>query len=77
MCSLYSTVCPIESCKKHFKIIICSLKDLQNHIFFDHDYQQKLQTAFNLGIISNITDHRSALWLSEELALMGVIKAES
>ena len=77
MCSFYSVVCPIEECKKHSTIITCSLKDLENHIYYFHDYQQKLQTAFNFGIIPNVSERRSARWLSKELALLGVIKTGS
>ena len=77
MCSFYSVVCPIEKCKKHSKITICSLKDLENHIYYYHDYIEKLLTAFNLRIISNITERRGARWLSKEIALFGVIKTES
>lgn len=33
----------------------------------DHDYQEKLEAAAKLGLIHDVSEHRSPSWLAEAL----------
>lgn len=68
-----SFTCPIPYCKFHHKIIQGSLSLLKNHIYRDHDYREKIKTAVNLGVIKGFYEKRSAKYLSDHLALKGVL----
>jgi len=50
-----------------------SLSLLRDHIFRDHDYREKLKTAAKLGVIKGLWEKRSPKWLSDHLALKGVL----
>ena len=65
--------CPIADCKFHFKMIEGSLSLLSAHIYRAHDYLEKLKTAVKLGIIEGLYEKRSAKYLSDHLALKGVL----
>ena len=64
--------CPVPDCKSHKKMIEGSLSLLSNHIFRDHDYREKLETAVKLGVIKGFWEKRSLKWLSDHLAEKGV-----
>jgi len=63
--------CPIENCKYHYRIIEGPLSILRNHIFRDHDYFEKLKTAFQLGLIQSLQERRSPYWLADQLTTKG------
>ena len=65
--------CPIDDCRFHFKMIIGSLSLLKNHIFRDHDYREKQETAVKLGVIEGLQERRSPKWLSDHLAEKGIL----
>lgn len=65
--------CPIVDCKFHNKVIEGSLSLLKNHIFRDHDYFEKLKTAVKLEMIKGIQERRSSKWLSDHLAVKGIL----
>ncbi len=64
--------CPIDDCRFHFKMIKGSLSFLRDHLFRDHDYVEKLETAVKLGVIKGLWERRSPKWLAERLAEKGV-----
>lgn len=65
--------CPIPNCESHNKIIDGPISLLSEHIYRAHDYTEKLKTAVNLGVIKGLYEKRSAKWLSDHLALKGVL----
>ena len=73
MSIFHKMFCPIPYCKSHNKVIDGSLSLLSNHIFRDHDYREKLETAKKLGIIEGLYERRSPKWLSDHLAEKGVL----
>ncbi len=58
--------CPVESCKCHMSIIFAEISQIKNHLS-EHDYRELLEIAFNLGIISSLSERRSPKWLIDEL----------
>jgi len=63
--------CPVINCKFHNRMTKGPLSLLINHIFRDHDYREKLETAVNLGVIKGLWERRSPKWLSDHLAEKG------
>lgn len=63
----------MEDCKFHNKVVKGDIVFLESHIFREHDYVEKLKTAFKHKLIESIQEHRSAQWLSEKLAELGII----
>lgn len=59
--------CPIPSCKHNHKLVYADKSQIKNHIFRDHDYLEKLEAAATLGLIHDISEHRSPSWLAEGL----------
>ena len=58
--------CPIEGCHYNKHPVYANSKSTKNHIN-QHDYQEKLEASYKLGIISNITERRAPQWLDEKL----------
>ena len=65
--------CPIPYCKFRNKIIDGPISLLKNHIFRDHDYREKQETAVKLGVIEGLQERRSPKWLSDHLAEKGIL----
>lgn len=71
MSIFYKLICPIVDCEFHYKMIKGPLSLLRSHIFRDHDYFEKLKTAFQLGLIQNLQEQRSPQWLADQIATKG------
>lgn len=59
--------CPIDHCRFNKHAVLADRKQTQNHILHAHDYKEKLEVAFKLGIISTMDEHRSPQFLAENL----------
>lgn len=59
--------CPIEGCRHNKHPVYADKSSTVNHIH-QHDYEEKLEAAYKLGIISNPEERRSPQWLDEKLA---------
>ena len=77
--SVVPFTCPIPYCKFHCIVIDAEIAQSKAHIKHDHDYQELLETAFDLGIIHSLSERRSVIWLVNELfqagrrRIMGVV----
>jgi hypothetical protein len=60
--------CPIGGCRYNKHAVHADRTQTIKHIFNDHDYQQKLEAAVSKGLIHDISEHRSPLWLAQKLA---------
>lgn len=58
--------CPIDGCRYNTHPVYADKFSTKNHIR-QHDYKEKLEVSYKLGIISNTVDHRSPQWLDEKL----------
>ena len=65
--------CPIVDCINHKKIIKCSEKELEDHLFFDHGYHTKKERAEQLGIIGIGQYGVTARELAHALAKEGIV----
>lgn len=66
--------CLIGKCKQHDKVIEVEFLQAKNHIKYDHDYKEKQEKAFELGLISNIEERRSSEWFAEQIAAASILK---
>lgn len=58
--------CPIEGCYHNTHPVYADKYQTKNHIS-QHDYKEKLESAYRLGIISGIEDRRAPQLLDEKL----------
>jgi len=65
--------CPIKGCKHGRKIIYADKGQMRNHILHDHDYRELLESTYDLGIISDMSERRGPLWLAESLADLSLV----
>lgn len=63
-------LCPMVDCEYHTILIRCSVKALEDHLFFDHGYNARREQAKQLGIIGidqyGITSRELARVLAKE-----------
>lgn len=69
--------CPIPDCKYSHKLVYADKFQIRNHIFRDHDYQEKLESAFNHGLIHDVSERRSPSWLAENLADLSLVESDN
>lgn len=60
--------CPIKGCRFNEHPVLADKASTKNHILRDHDYQEKQEAAFQLGIITSNYERRSPQWLAENLS---------
>jgi len=59
--------CPIHGCKFHKNPVASDITQIKRHLKYDHDYKEKQDTAFNLGLIDSHEKH-SPTWLVDSLS---------
>ncbi len=60
--------CPISGCKFHKNPLHAELSQIKRHLKYDHDYREKQETAFLLGLIDSVYQKRSSTWLVDSLS---------
>lgn len=60
--------CPVLGCKFNIHPVPADSSQIKRHLKFDHDYKQKQDTAFRLGIIYSVDERRSHLWFVDSLS---------
>lgn len=71
MSNVVAFYCPISKCRFNTKLDFAEKSRIIKHIFA-HDYQEKLEASLQLGIIKDLSDRRSPVYLSERLAEHGI-----
>ena len=61
-------VCPIPGCRFHTHPVPADSSQIKKHLKYDHDYREKQETAFRLGIIDSPDEKRSPTWLVDSLS---------
>ncbi|HWP78975.1 MAG TPA: hypothetical protein VNL34_04935 [Candidatus Nitrosotenuis sp.] len=65
--------CPVFGCKYNHKLVYADKSQIKNHISRDHDYQEKLEAAAMMGIIRDVSEHRSPSWLADSLVEFSLV----
>lgn len=60
-------ICPIPGCKFHTYPVLADSSQIKRHLKYDHDYREKQETAFSLGLIDSNEKH-SPTWLVDSLS---------
>lgn len=60
--------CPIQGCKFNTHPVPADSSQIKRHLKYDHDYREKQDTAFSLGIIYSTGEKRSSTWLVDSLS---------
>ncbi|MCA2003983.1 MAG: hypothetical protein LDL06_04375 [Candidatus Nitrosotenuis sp.] len=68
--------CPVPTCRFYTKPIIAEKIRIKKHIYHDHDYQELLEASVQSRIIKDLYERRSPDYLSEQLAEVGIRRAE-
>ena len=61
-------ICPILACKFNRNPVASDLAQLKRHLKYDHDYKEKQETAFTLGLIDSLYEKRSPSWFVDSLS---------
>jgi len=68
MSLVFLRICPITGCKHNTHPILADLSQIKRHLKYDHDYKEKQETAFSLGLINSISEKRSPIWFVNALS---------
>lgn len=60
--------CPVLGCKFNKIPVASNISQFKKHIQFDHDYREKQETAFSLGLIDSLYENRSPSWFVDSLS---------
>ena len=60
--------CPVLGCKFNIHPVPADLFQLKKHIQFGHDYREKRETVFSLGLIDSLYEKRSLTWFVDSLS---------
>ena len=60
--------CPVLGCKFNKHPVSADLIQLKKHIRYDHDYREKQETSFELGLIDSPFEKRSVTWFVDSLS---------
>ena len=60
--------CPVLGCKFNTHPIPADFSQIKRHLKYDHDYREKQDTAFSLGLIYSTDEKRSPTWLVDSLS---------
>ena len=71
MSLVYQARCIVCTLFYKDEIIHANKSQIKNHIYYDHDYLEKLKEAVKRGLIDSIEERRSPKWLVDKLALIG------
>ena len=66
-------ICPVSRCKFHTHPVPADSYQIKRHLKFDHDYREKQETAFSLGLIDFIDEKRSSTWFVDALSYFSKI----
>jgi len=55
-------------CKFHTHPVTADISQIKRHLQYDHDYREKQETAFSLGLIDFVDERRSPTWLVDSLS---------
>ena len=66
--------CPIFGCKYNRNPIFADSLQIKRHIQFDHDYREKQETAFQLGLINSVAEKRSPIWFVNSLSDFSILR---
>ena len=61
-------VCPIPGCRFHTHPVSADSSQIKRHLKYDHDYREKQETAFRLGLIDSPDEKRSPTWFVDSLS---------
>lgn len=61
-------ICPIPGCRFHTYPVLADSSQIKRHLKYDHDYREKQETAFSLGLVDSIYEKRSLTWLVDSLS---------
>ncbi|PBO84909.1 MAG: hypothetical protein COA77_06625 [Thaumarchaeota archaeon] len=59
--------CPVLGCKFNKNPQYADSFQIKRHLQYNHDYREKQETAFSLGLINFIDERRSSTWLVDSL----------
>ena len=65
--------CVICTLHYHDSIISVDRNQAENHIYYDHDYTEKINAARFVGLVSE-DNKRSAWWLTHHLTELSFLK---
>ena len=68
MSLVFPCLCPVSECKYHTRLVYADFSQIKHHLRYDHDYREKQETAFRLGIINSPDEKRSPTWLVDSLS---------
>ena len=60
--------CPVLGCKFNTHPVPADSSQIKRHLKYDHDYREKQDTAFSLGLIYSTDEKRSPTWLVDSLS---------
>ena len=60
--------CPVVGCEFNIRPVPADSSQIKRHLKYDHDYREKQETAFRLGIIDSPDEKRSPTWLVDSLS---------
>ena len=60
--------CPVLRCKYNTHPVLADSSQIKRHLKDDHDYKEKQETAFSLGLINSIDERRSPIWFVNSLS---------
>jgi len=61
-------ICPVLKCKYNTHPVLADSSQIKRHLKYDHDYKEKQETAFSLGLIGSIDEKRSPIWFVNSLS---------
>lgn len=67
MSLVFPCMCPILGCRYNTHLVYADSSQIKNHLRYDHDYREKQETAFRLGIIDSTDERRSPTWFVDVL----------
>ncbi len=59
--------CPVFGCKFNTNPVPANYSQIKGHLIYDHDYKEKQETAFLLGLIDSINEKHSSTWFVNSL----------
>ena len=68
--------CPVFGCKFNRNPVASDLAQLKRHLKYDHDYKEKQETAFSLGLIDSIYEKRSLKWFTDSISDFSIVEEE-
>lgn len=68
MSLVFPCLCPVSKCKYNTRLVYADSSQIKHHLRCDHDYREKQETAFRLGIIDSPDEKRSPTWFVDSLS---------